>query len=280
MLITSTPSLLASNNTWTGKNLFQDAVDALDAFQVRNAAGDIGLSYDTVNMRFGIGTASPGDEVSVYKSSNAKVIVGNDVAHTSHYTAFNSQDWTIFELLRNETASASGATAFVFTTNIATPSVVNDAIGQLIFLNRQLPALERRMAIFGTGYDASNSGRFFWYTLNAGSLAQRMVLKSDGRLGINVDAPAGMLHAKPNSTTLPGIIIEGISSYTGKYIIIKSSAGTEFVTVSSNMTVNLPFKLTNIKSGATQVAAGAAASEVWKTAGHASLPDNTLMIGV
>lgn len=38
--------------------------------------------------------------------------------------------------------------------------------------------------------------------------------------------------------------------------------------------------LRTIKSGATQVAAGAAANEVWKTSGHASLPDNVLMIGV
>lgn len=35
-----------------------------------------------------------------------------------------------------------------------------------------------------------------------------------------------------------------------------------------------------IKSGATQVAAGAAANELWKTASHASLPDNVVMIGV
>lgn len=38
--------------------------------------------------------------------------------------------------------------------------------------------------------------------------------------------------------------------------------------------------LPNIKSGATQVGAGAAAGEVWKTASHATLPDNVLMIGV
>lgn len=36
----------------------------------------------------------------------------------------------------------------------------------------------------------------------------------------------------------------------------------------------------SIKSGATQAAAGAAANEVWKTASHATLPDNVLMIGV
>ena len=36
----------------------------------------------------------------------------------------------------------------------------------------------------------------------------------------------------------------------------------------------------NIKSGATQSAAGAVAGELWKTSSHATLPDNVLMIGV
>ncbi|MDD5353177.1 MAG: hypothetical protein PHS93_08470 [Candidatus Omnitrophica bacterium] len=39
-------------------------------------------------------------------------------------------------------------------------------------------------------------------------------------------------------------------------------------------------KSNTIKSGATQAAAGAAAGELWKTSGHASLPDNVIMHGV
>ena len=35
-----------------------------------------------------------------------------------------------------------------------------------------------------------------------------------------------------------------------------------------------------IKSGATQADAGAAKGERWKTAGHATLPDNVLLVGV
>ena len=38
--------------------------------------------------------------------------------------------------------------------------------------------------------------------------------------------------------------------------------------------------LTAIKSGATQVAAGAAAGELWSTVGHDSLPDHVVLIGV
>lgn len=47
-----------------------------------------------------------------------------------------------------------------------------------------------------------------------------------------------------------------------------------------DLTFNANVFLTQIKSGATQVAAGAAVNEVWKTNGHTSLPDNVLMIGV
>lgn len=38
--------------------------------------------------------------------------------------------------------------------------------------------------------------------------------------------------------------------------------------------------ITTIKSGADQASAGAAAGELWKTASHATLPDNVVMIGV
>jgi len=38
--------------------------------------------------------------------------------------------------------------------------------------------------------------------------------------------------------------------------------------------------LSSIGAGATQAGAGAGANEIWKTSGHATLPDNVLMIGV
>lgn len=44
--------------------------------------------------------------------------------------------------------------------------------------------------------------------------------------------------------------------------------------------LNAILEITAIKLGATQADAGAGANEVWKTNGHATLPDNVLMIGV
>lgn len=47
-----------------------------------------------------------------------------------------------------------------------------------------------------------------------------------------------------------------------------------------DLTFNANIFLTQIKSGSDQANAGAAANEIWKTSGHATLPDNVLMIGV
>ncbi len=41
-----------------------------------------------------------------------------------------------------------------------------------------------------------------------------------------------------------------------------------------------PFSISGIKTGATQGAAGAAVNELWATDGHATLPDNVVLIGV
>ena len=47
-----------------------------------------------------------------------------------------------------------------------------------------------------------------------------------------------------------------------------------------NLIVANALFLSGIKSGANQSGAGAAAEELWKTSGHATLPDDVVMIGV
>jgi hypothetical protein len=56
--------------------------------------------------------------------------------------------------------------------------------------------------------------------------------------------------------------------------------GTFGINSSGNAFLSTNLFLTTIKSGATQVGAGAAANEIWKTSSHATLPDNVLIIGV
>lgn len=66
-------------------------------------------------------------------------------------------------------------------------------------------------------------------------------------------------------------MIGDIDAYThGNYVRVDSTGTHTF----SNAFLH------DVKTGATQVAAGAAKDEVWATSGHATLPDNVLMIGV
>lgn len=57
-------------------------------------------------------------------------------------------------------------------------------------------------------------------------------------------------------------------------------APAEMVDVGGNIKASGTLFLGGMKSGATQVAAGAAVNELWKTASHATLPDNVVLIGV
>lgn len=68
----------------------------------------------------------------------------------------------------------------------------------------------------------------------------------------------------------------------GDFILQTNDTPVTRLTVDDNGIVTIAniLKIEGIKSGATQGAAGAVADEIWKTASHASLPDNVLLIGV
>jgi len=90
--------------------------------------------------------------------------------------------------------------------------------------------------------------------------------------------------ATPQTKDGAGLYFETTSPITNSEIQFLGSAGTIIlkVPISTNKFTDILsyLKISNIKSGATQAGAGAAANEVWKTASHASLPDNVLLIGV
>jgi len=149
----------------------------------------------------GIGTTTPGNNL-VVKGTNAKVLLGDLNRHTTQYTGFDSQNWTLLELVRNGTASVSGLSAIAMTSNISSPSTTDDAVGGLIFVNKQLAASERRMGMIFVGYDAANSGRYDFWTMNSGNLGRRMSLSSAGTLSIDGLA----------SASTKGLVIKGASS--------------------------------------------------------------------
>jgi hypothetical protein len=68
--------------------------------------------------------------------------------------------------------------------------------------------------------------------------------------------------------------VESSSVTTGAFVVNGGAGIAKNLHVGGNQFIN------TLKSGATQIGAGAAANEIWKTSGHATLPDNVLIIGV
>jgi hypothetical protein len=85
-------------------------------------------------------------------------------------------------------------------------------------------------------------------------------------------------------TTLGEIEIchDGASDDEKGKLIVRLNDGNDVTSPTVRLTLQADggLILATIKSGATQGAAGAAAGELWKTASHATLPDNVVMIGV
>jgi hypothetical protein len=132
--------------------------------------------------------------------------------------------------------------------------------------------------IFATGYALSTPK--FWF--GGKSSGSDVYMNITGVGGNNAAGVIGYYRGSMGTGTgTPGKLIFQTS--------VKTTSGTGWQTTFSNrlsieelkvLISNVPLFLDTIKSGATQGGASAAANEIWKTSGHATLPDNVLMIGV
>lgn len=134
-----------------------------------------------------------------------------------------------------------------------------------------------------------------------------------GKVGIGTDNPSYFLsiesgHSLANNTTIDGTVFGGTicfrqkgtstgisgDTYAAQLFASTASGNLEIYNAAANYSLVFGTNATErmriradggvtmsaIKSGATQAAASAAAGELWKTSGHATLPDNVVMIGV
>ncbi len=151
-------------------------------------------------------------------------------------------------------------------------------------------AIIERNGHFGLGCEPENDAVV---TIDAG---QGTALKIKGNGSISGDKPYRLYDDKGN------VILEGNYSEEDESSVISSPTDILVQTVEDKWIVlsallgqiNLVGNQINIqctgdnrgifvwvdKEGATQVAAGAAARELWRTKNHATLPDNVLMVGI
>lgn len=140
------------------------------------------------------------------------------------------------------------------------------------------------LATTANSFNNSINAGFVRVDVTANSL---YTAKVNSLVGLAIDAPIITGAGTIVITTAYGLSIAnmGNSKTTTAYgvnIASQSGAGTNYAIYTNTGTVSLGdiLFLRTVKSGATQAGAGAAANEIWKTSGHATLPDNVLMIGV
>ncbi len=106
-----------------------------------------------------------------------------------------------------------------------------------------------------------------------------------GVANTNLKMTIGVNEVVVNDLGDPTVDLRGESDTEPNMIFLDSSADLLYLGGTTN-SVSIAkggvtkFNGSALKSGATQAAAGAAAGELWKTAGHSTLPDNVIMVGV
>jgi hypothetical protein len=140
----------------------------------------------------GIGTTTPGDKLTVY-GSNIKSIFGDSTTHTNLYSTYNTQSWNAMEIYTN----GGIASHLVFTNN-----VTSGAIGGMTFANKAVGTegvADLRLGGFFAYTDgATNKGYLNFWTMDAGTFAERMRITSGGNVGIGTTSPSYRLVVGPD----------------------------------------------------------------------------------
>jgi len=111
-------------------------------------------------------------------------------------------------------------------------------------------------------------------TITPNAIADDLIVENNDNAGISILAPANKISAlyfgNPNDNDVTRMFYDHQSGVL--YITRNAAAGMTFAQDGGIF-------LYNLKSGATQAAAGAEEYELWTTEEHATLPDNVVIIG-
>lgn len=138
-------------------------------------------------------------------SLNATALLNSEIA-----TGFNSSAANIAILEINRNAATSGDTGFAALVGAATQSGINNALFSIYAANLAAAGTDKRLGIIAAATDgATNTGRWDFYTMNAGVLAIRFKIKK------NTVSMMGLPVYANNAAALAGGLVAGDCYRTG-----------------------------------------------------------------
>jgi len=238
-----------------GALVFYAGTNGAEKFMTIASDGDVG-----------IGTTSPGSRFHVKDTSSTVIRI--EAGATAGQAALQLWDqssikWNVYKAATTHDFEVYNATSMALSISQSTRDVY---VATKLGIGTLSPATDLEVSALhpvirlnseDTGHsDEEILGQLQFYT------------NDTSRQGISA-----RIHAEAQSTA--GTTALSLSAYRSDDL-----RRFLFLAIDGHILDNAPVFITTMKSGATQAAAGAAADEIWKTASHATLPDNVLMIGV
>ena len=229
----------------------------------------------------GIGTATPGEALTV----NGRGVFGSINTHTLLYSTFDSQANNVLEVGSGTPHSAvTPFPALVLSNNTTATDNATGIIGQLAFANRQIAdGNDKRLAVVTSWVDgAINSGTLQFYTLGAGTLAERMRITSGGNVGVGTTTPAERLDVRGNlileAGASPNLYTGAAAAELSRYLHVLNSPGHSSasglkaggVLVSDDYSYAHPAKTDLVVKGRVGIGTAGAAAHKLDVAGNAN----------
>ena len=224
------------------------------------ANGDIWFNTKTATERLRIGADSQITQTAVLAADT-----GDETAFTINYTTNKATSGNDYGLRIVNTDTASPGTSYLMRMYSGGTADGNEKLS----LTNTGRLTVKDSVFAGASVQIGAAGAFSWKT---GATARSVIWSdADGniRLTDSTFTDFGLLQLGGTTASFPAIKRNSAAielRLADDSAVADLIAGTAF--------------LPSIKSGATQAGAGAAADELWKTSGHATLPDNVIMIGI